>query len=345
MYFTRYAHCRTLYTTKLGTAKSMTLVSPACRRAFVVGAYLPSGGAFMAYHLGRILERDFGIPTVAVMDGSWSPEIFEYDLRMPVVSSAELERQLTSDDLLVVNPVFSSRLYGWRLPGYKLCYAQGFSTFSLLDRRLDYYVAVSDFVASFLRAVYSLECAVIPPFIETEYLPPSLDWSKRPERLILSWIKTFPDVGEESLSYLYRLLRDKAPDIRISRPINGRTDRLPHRRLLSKLGSVRYFLSLSPTEGCPLVPLEAMAMNTVVFGYDGFGGRHYMRTGYNCAVVPFAEIERVAELITDVINMPDAGALIANRGRQTATEFTYEAFRTAWLSEFASVFNAMAARH
>ena len=28
------------------------------RRAYVVGAYLPNGGTYMAYHLGVILERD-----------------------------------------------------------------------------------------------------------------------------------------------------------------------------------------------------------------------------------------------------------------------------------------------
>ena len=37
------------------------------------------------------------------------------------------------------------------------------------------------------------------------------------------------------------------------------------------------FLSLGQHEGLPLPPAEAMACGAIVVGYDGFGGREYMR--------------------------------------------------------------------
>ena len=54
-------------------------------RVFVIGAYLPNGGTLMAYHLGRILERDFGIPAIAVTFAGEHADlgIHAYDLRMP----------------------------------------------------------------------------------------------------------------------------------------------------------------------------------------------------------------------------------------------------------------------
>src|SRR4051794_12194254 len=126
------------------------------RRAWVVGAYMPNGGTRMAYHLGRILERDFGIPAIAVTVGDETPEagIHDYDLRMPTVSLAQMESDIGADDILIANPSFSSHQFGFRLPGFKLCYVQGFSTFSLLDLKFDRFVAISDFVAGFLSTVY-----------------------------------------------------------------------------------------------------------------------------------------------------------------------------------------------
>ena len=55
------------------------------RRAYVIGAYLPNGGTWMAYHLGAILARDFGIETFGVTFGAEGPDdgIHRYDLRLP----------------------------------------------------------------------------------------------------------------------------------------------------------------------------------------------------------------------------------------------------------------------
>ena len=137
-------------------------MSPSHRfqRVFVIGAYLPNGGTWMAYHLGRILQRDFGIPAIAVSVGEENADhgIHAYDLRMPLVSQQQMECDITDDDILIVNPSFSSQCFGWRLPGFKLCYVQGFSTYPLLDMRLDGYVAVSDFVADYLRTIYAWMC-------------------------------------------------------------------------------------------------------------------------------------------------------------------------------------------
>ena len=304
-------------------------------RVFVVGAYLPNGGTLMAYHLGRILERDFAIPAIAVTLGGENADlgIHAYDLRMPGVTVAEMERQIGARDILIVNPSFSPYQFGWRLPGFKLCYVQDFKTYALLDRKFDHYVAVSDFVGAFLRTVYDLDVSVIPPFINLDALPPSPPWLQRPPSQVLPYHKGMPEVWELSFARVRELLARRAPQITLAEPLAA--SGVPQRELFARIGAVRYLLMLSAAEGFGLVPLEAMAMGTAVAGYDAFGGRHYMRSGENCYVAPYPEIERVVDLLIEAVNAPERSAQVAQSGRETAQRYSYAVFRAAWVAELA----------
>jgi hypothetical protein len=302
------------------------------RRAWVVGAYMPNGGTRMAYHLGRILERDFGIPAIAVTVGDETPEagIHDYDLRMPTVSLAQMESDIGADDILIANPSFSSHQFGFRLPGFKLCYVQGFSTFSLLDLKFDRFVAISDFVAGFLSTVYALHVRVIPPFIETN-APPAPAWKSRPAALVLPYRKGLLEVWEPSFARVREIVAQRAPEIEFADalPDSG----IPHAQFLARIGAVRHLLMLSAAEGFGLVALEAMARETLVCGYDGFGGRQYMRPNENCAVAAYPNVDEVAERMIAAVRDPQRSAQMAQRGRETAEQYAYDVFRRAWIEE------------
>ena len=169
----------------------------------------------MAYHLGRILEIDFGIPATAVRIENETADhgVFAYDLRMPQITLDELERSITADDLLIVNPSFSSRQFGWRLPGVKICYVQDFKTFVLLDRKFDHYVAVSDFVGNFLRCVYDLDVRVIPPFVPLEQLPATLPWWQRRADVVAVCRKGLTEVWGLSFAAVRAAVARRAPHI------------------------------------------------------------------------------------------------------------------------------------
>jgi glycosyltransferase involved in cell wall biosynthesis len=303
------------------------------RHAYVVGAYLPNGGTHMAYHLGRIIERDFGIKAIAAQVAGETPEhgIHDYDLRMPQVSLAQMEQEIRSDDILVVNPSFSPHQFGWRLPGFKLSYVQDFKTFTLLDRGFDHYVAVSDFVRTFLHTVYALDVRVIPPFIDLEHMPVARDWLQRPPRLVLPYRKGIPEVWELSWQRLRQIVERRAPQVQFAEPLAA--SGIAQRELFARIADVRYFLTLSAAEGFGLVPLEAMALGAMVIGYDGYGGRQYMRAGDNSEIAPYPQIERVAELLIAAVENPTRSAQIADQGRETAMGYSYSAFRQAWIEE------------
>lgn len=307
------------------------------QRVFVIGAYVPNGGTWMAYHVGRILERDFGVQAVAVSVGDENAEhgIHCYDLPMPQVTQRQMERDITDNDILIVNPSFSNQGFGWRLPGFKLCYVQGFNTYPLLDLRLDAYVAVSDFVAVYLRTVYALDVPVITPFINLDRLPAVPDWEQRPANLVLPYRKGIAEAWENSWQRLRDIVSRQAPHITFAEPLSNGAIAQPE--LLARIGTARYFVTLSAAEGFGLVPLEAMAMGTAVIGYDGYGGRQYMRSGQNCHVAPYAQIERVAALLIDAVNDPASSVRLARRGRETAAGYDYATFRAAWLAYLSRV--------
>ena len=311
-------------------------------RVFVVGAYLPNGGTFMAYHLGRLLQRDFGLTAIAVQTADETADngIQEYDVRMASVSMAEMERQITERDVLIVNPSFSSHRFGERLPGFKICYVQGFNTFTLLDLNFDCYVAVSDFVRNFLSAVYGLVVDVIPPFIDVDTFPPAPAWIDRPATEVLCYGKGDAEIWNLSFDRIREIVQARAPQVRLSEPLvaHGR----PRRELLSVIGKYRYFLTLSPAEGFGLVPLEAMAMGAAVAGYDGFGGRHYMRDGENCAVASYPHIDQVADKLIELVEHPDHALRLAQAGRETAAAYSYDRFRADWINRLSRALGIVA---
>lgn len=301
------------------------------RRAWVVGAYVPNGGTHMAYHLGRILERDFGIPATAVTVADETPDhgIHTYDLAMPQVSLGQMEAQIGEADILIANPSFSSHQFGLRLPGFKLCYVQGFSTYALLDLKFDHFVAVSDFVAGFVR-MFGIEARVIPAFVDLAGAA-APDWEQRPANLVLPYRKGLPEIWEASFARLREIVARLAPEIVFAEPLVDAG--LPHPEFLARIGSMRHLLMLSAAEGFGLVALEAMALGTLVCGYDGFGGRQYMRPYENCATAPYPCIDLVAERLVAAVREPQRGAHLARNGRLMAKNYSYAAFRSAWIQE------------
>jgi hypothetical protein len=83
-------------------------------RVFVIGAYLPNGGTYMAYHLGRMLQLDFGWDAIAVtVDGEHREDsVQEYDVVFPTITLDAMEEAITEHDILIANPSFSFLWFG-----------------------------------------------------------------------------------------------------------------------------------------------------------------------------------------------------------------------------------------
>jgi hypothetical protein len=316
---------------------------------FVIGAYIPNGGTFMAYHLARILHQEWNYPVVAVNVGAEVPDagILPYDPVFPSIPLGELASRMAPQDILICNPSFSDHGFGLTLPGRKISYVQDYRTFGFLDRFFDNYVAVGGFVQDFLRQTYDLSTDVIPPFITLPDLAVT-PWERRPRGSIVVSAKGAPQLLTALRARLRALLRERAPEVDAAIDWDGATlqrgGKLTHAALCERLAQARFCLSLTPGEGFGLIPLEAMGLGTVVLGFDGFGGRHYFRRGENCLVRPYPDVAGVADDLVTLLADEDLGQRLSVAGRVTAAGYGYETFRRAWVTKFTELLGSPQAR-
>lgn len=318
---------------------------------YVVGGYIPAGGAFMAYHLGLILHEVWSYPVVVVTLGAETVEtgILLYAREFPVVPLDALTQRMTPDDILICNPSFSD--LGLGLPGRKISYVQDYRTYRFLDRFFDSYVSVGDFVQNFLAQTYDLETDVIPPFIAVpEMQTPA--WEERPPASLVISAKIplgfFGPLHGQLRAALRNALSRIAPEIDGVIDWDGahiqRGGRRSHRDFCQRLGQARFCLSLTPGEGFGLIPLEAMALGTVVLGFDGFGGRHYFRRGENCLVRRYPDVAGVAEDLATLMRDDTLAKRLSRAGQETAASYGYAPFRAAWIRKFTEILGPPHAR-
>jgi hypothetical protein len=302
-------------------------------RVYVMGAYWPFGGSYMAYQIALIAHLEFGFEVMDIDSPAPDHGMFVYPALFPTVSLDHVIESATDDDILIINPSYSSSWFGLRCKGRKIMYIQGFSTFQLLDCRFDLYVSASSFVQRFIANAYGIRTSVIPPFIRLDRFPRVPPWSERRVGSILVSMK-----GDNNLQQLllHRLRREVAPRAGYIELGDMRLNGVPQIQLFEQIGNYRYFLTLSPAEGFGLIPLEAMAIGATVLGFDGFGSRDYMRSGVNCDVSAFADVEGVADGIIHAVTDPDYAQGLATAAQDTARQhcYTYAHFRASWLAEF-----------
>lgn len=307
----------------------MSLHRGAGGTAYIVGGYLPQGGAYMAYHLGHILNRHFEFPCtiVSVAGETFESHTWEYPERYPTVTLERLAQSITERDLLVANPSFSDHLFGLHLPGRKLMYVQGFNTFSVLDGFFDGYVCVSPFVQQFIKLTYGIDAPVIPAFLELGHLEVNPPWLDRPRNQVLATGKyAFVDL----LKRFAATMDARYPDLDLQ--VNPVAGGMSHRDLLATMGAHRYFLTLSPCEGFGLLPLEAMACGCTVLGFHGNGGTGYMESGRNCAVVGYPDMEGLCIAVASVLLEEGRGLRLAGAGEATARQYSYARFEANWIT-------------
>lgn len=302
-------------------------------KVFVVGALLPMGGAYMAYHVGRLLSLYFGYELFDVAVSKPEKQIFHYDTPIKTVNMGQLEKMMTGDDLLIANPSYSQFLFGLRLPGRKIMYAQGLRTSSMVDCHFDLYVSVSQVVSRYLYALYGISAPVIPAFIQLSRMPQTELWQERPKGSALVYIKA--TTHEHKLIYdeLVEKLKHTLPSADLSHRLEGR--KLGYQEFLKAIGSVRYFVNISLEEGFGLVPLEAMALGTTVTGLDGLAGRDYMRSGQNCLVSSVTNLRNVTEVVSQAFSDETLAAQCAAAGQMTARQYGYPPFKAAWIKQLA----------
>jgi hypothetical protein len=245
-------------------------------------------------------------------------------------SVTEMEAAIQPEDILIANPSFSALNFGLRLSCRKLMYIQGFNTFNFLDLAFDRYVFVSNFVSGVMSQTYGIRGPVIPAFIQSEQFPMPKAWGARPKHVVLVHQKGEAVLQKLLFERLQSIVAVHAPHIHFEFLSSAAT---PHTEFVRKLGEYTHLVTLAVAEGFGLVPLEAMAMGTAVVGFDGYGGRQYMRPNENCLIAAYPDVAGVARHLIASMNNEVTAKKMADAGRASAATYSYERFQNAWTAE------------
>lgn len=298
-------------------------------RAYVYQAYIPAGGTYMAYHVGRVLDQYFGMEVLAV---GAEPEtgMFSYPVHYPVVDESRFLREIRADDLIICNPSFSSQHFGLRLPCRKLTFVQNIRTYTVLDVFFDHYVCVSEWVRRFLSGYYGIEANVIPAFINTEFFHFKDNWEvRRPVFLVM-------ERKHESLVFkrLLEVYSGLYPGVQLPYEI---VPLMPQNALADRFREARFFLSLDAMEGFGLPMLEAMACGCAVAGWDSGGCREYARPGENALLARYGDLEELARHVHRLLTQSAAACALGAAGGLAGPRFSRERFDAAWKRELAPI--------
>jgi hypothetical protein len=288
-----------------------------------MGGWLPNGGALMAYEVGYLLARKLDAPlyVVRVRDETAPSANFQYSGTAQLIDDKAFLAQCAPDDILVLNPSFHYRLWSLACPARILTYAQHFATFQFLDPGAERYVCASHHIRDHLRKNYGIGARVIWPFVP-EGMPAPMPWSEKDDRIVVNF-KGAPAVTREILDFLYANGVRKNELVMLKPGL--RAD------LLKTINRSRWFFTPTVTEGFGIIPLEAMALGSIVIGLDGFGGRDYFTTR-NSRVVPLREIRELPSILAErgAISGPED---IAEAAKATALAYSRARFHRDWSEE------------
>ena len=305
------------------------------RTVYILGGYLPYGGAYALYTIGHILQQHFGFSCRVVRlpsnDITEDRELFDYPDKYECVEIPTLMSDMSKSDLLVMGAAASHYGFGLSLPGKKLMCILGYNTFNVLDGFCDYYMCNSKFVQQFINTLYGFSPPLIPPFIDLKSIPSGKPWQERPANIILTHGKQFfPELVRE----LQKRMGARHPSVEFEILY---TQGLPHHEFLEQLANYRYFMPLSPCEGFGLTPLEAMACGCCVVGFHANGGLEYMRPGVNCEVVGYPQLDSLADKVSGVLRYPDKAEALAGQGRIDAQYYDFPIIERQWITYLSEI--------
>ncbi len=299
------------------------------KRVFVFAGYQHFAACHLIYHVGRVLEEQFGYEPVVVRLAEETPDDspFAYPREYPTIELAGLAESVRPQDLFLPLASASDLCFGLKLACRKLLYVQGANTFRVLDGFMDGYVSVSSFVQRTLQHFYAIESPVIHPFIDLDHLPTPVAWRDRDPNAVVIFTKAPPPV-EALIDGFCGRLSARHPGVRPNFHVVQRG--IPHAVLMARLARTRYVVALSPTEGFGLVPLEAMASGCAVTGFHGGGGLDYMNNE-NSRCVGYPRLDSLVDQFVELFTNEALAGSLAAQGMADARRFTQSRFDADWV--------------
>jgi len=290
---------------------------------FVVGGNYFTGGAEMARRVGQLAAALTGGELVDV-------PLAEEDLARnpphPAFARAVLAPALAPapEDVLVVNPSFSTLHCAARFPGRKIMFVQSFSIPKFVDAPFDLHISNSKATQRWLRNTWGIRSQVIEPFVS---VPPPEAQTPAPAADLLVYLKA-DEHGESRLweGFYEAELRKRGLSYSV---LAG--NELPQEEFFAVLRRHRGALFLQLSEGYGHFLVETAILGVIPFGFDGNGGRDFARRLPRRTLHPWPQHHAVLRSL-DAFRAAPATFQISQKTREKLrAHYSRERFDRQWL--------------
>lgn len=293
----------------------------------------PSWGIGVIYHHVKCLfEAGFDAFILHEQEGYKLPWL-ELDVPLKYISNFKSDN-ISGDDVLVVPEVLvnNSFIESWK--GKKILFIQGFAyVFKHLptnkthkDLGFSKCIIIMPHQINLVEKHVGLPYVLIPPMIADYFLENSIPEKKKKQILI------YPKFSQIDFTIITNLILRKIGKNKVKKALGFDwrlmvLQNLDHKGVARTMRDANIFISVNLFEALNTSVVEAMASGCIIFCYEGFGPRDFLRNGENAFVFPNNEAYMLIEKLYDVLDNYDAYSeqlkQMRLNARKTAENYSY----------------------
>lgn len=294
----------------------------------------PSWGIGVIYHHVKALnELGYNAYIVHQNQGFKLPWL---NMDVPVKYTYEISNgSINEKDVLVVPEVMANDEFANKWNGKKILFIQASGwifeklPINKTHKQLGFssVMVIMPHMIPIVEKFIDLPVFMVPPMVADYFFDEPIN-RKREKSIVM-----YPKFNQIDFSIVNSLLRRKTGNNKFKKAIGidwriKLLQGLTHRQVAATFDTATFFISLNTFEALNTSVVEAMARGCIVFCYEGFGPKDFLKDGINAFVFGNNEPYQLVEKVYDVLDNPekynDQLKSIQNNALITANEYTYD---------------------
>ena len=294
----------------------------------------PSWGIGVIYHHVKALN-ELGYKAYIVHQNQGF-KLLWLNMDVPVKYTYEISNgSINEKDVLVVPEVMANDEFANKWNGKKILFIQASGwifeklPINKTHKQLGFssVMVIMPHMIPIVEKFIELPVFMVPPMVADYFFDEPIN-RKREKSIVM-----YPKFNQIDFSIVNGLLRRKTGNNKFKKAIGidwriKLLQGLTHRQVAATFDTATFFISLNTFEALNTSVVEAMARGCIVFCYEGFGPRDFLKDGINAFVFGNNEPYQLVEKVYDVLDNPEKYneqlKSIQNNALITAHEYTYD---------------------
>lgn len=301
----------------------------------------PSWGIGVIYHHVKALVEEGYDACVLHSNSGFKLPWVEIDVPVKYRDNCKAE-SLTETDLIIVAEVMANDPYLLGCKARKILFIQaGGYIFESLpinkthkDLGFEQVMVILPHMIEIVEKFINLPVFVVSPFVSNYFFKDSLNPTRKKEIII------YPKFEQIDFSIVRNLILRKVGVNRVKKfmGLDWRLkllQNLSHKEVSETLQNSSFYISLNLFEALNTTVVEAMASGCIVFCYEGFGPRDFLKNEENAFVFannePYKLVEKLYEVLDNYESMKPKLQEMQSSALATARRFTYPTLKNELL--------------